>query len=160
MFQFPAFPSYSYVFTIRYLRITTGGFPHSEICGWGYVLLTTAYRSLSRPSSAPSAKASAWCSLYLTIQLLPNVRSLGLLFSLLLLLVVNLFLVSLNKYDYWWIVFYPLTSLSSSEDWLYISIRCLFVFIFYTWCVCYSIFKVLLNPYFLLTRKKSWVGGE
>ncbi len=27
----------------------------------GYLLLTAAYRSLSRPSSAPSAKASALC---------------------------------------------------------------------------------------------------
>ena len=35
-------------------------FPHSEICGSnGYLLLTAAYRSLSRPSSAPDAKASA-----------------------------------------------------------------------------------------------------
>ena len=35
------------------------GFPHSEICGsCGYLLLTAAYRSLSRPSSALSAKAS------------------------------------------------------------------------------------------------------
>ena len=34
-------------------------FPHSEICGSiGYLLLTAAYRSLSRPSSALSAKAS------------------------------------------------------------------------------------------------------
>ena len=39
----------------------------------GYVLLTAAYRSLSRPSSAPSAKASTWCSCYLT-------KMLGLLF--------------------------------------------------------------------------------
>ena len=31
----------------------------------GYLLLTAAYRSLSRPSSAPSAKASALCSLLL-----------------------------------------------------------------------------------------------
>ena len=44
----------------------------------GYVLLTAAFRSLSRPSSAPSAKASTRCSLYLTIyryfQRLPNPR--------------------------------------------------------------------------------------
>ena len=34
-------------------------FPHSEICGsYGYLLLTAAYRSLSRLSSALSAKAS------------------------------------------------------------------------------------------------------
>ena len=36
------------------------GFPHSEICGSnGYLLLPAAYRSLSRLSSALSAKASA-----------------------------------------------------------------------------------------------------
>ena len=40
---------------IRYCRI---GFPHSEIHGYnGYLLLPVAYRSLSRPSSAPDAKA-------------------------------------------------------------------------------------------------------
>ena len=33
----------------------------------GYVLLTAAYRSLSRPSSAPSAKASALCSFSLDL---------------------------------------------------------------------------------------------
>ena len=44
-------------------RLTEGfsaGFPHSEIHGsCGYLLLTVAYRSLSRLSSALSAKASA-----------------------------------------------------------------------------------------------------
>ena len=45
---------------------------HTHYCMWvapfgnlrvdGYLLLTAAYRSLSRPSSAPSAKASALCS--------------------------------------------------------------------------------------------------
>ena len=42
------------------------GFPHSDICGsFGYLLLTAAFRSLSRPSSALSAKASTLrsCSL-------------------------------------------------------------------------------------------------
>ena len=52
-----------YGFMWRYLHITAGGFPHSEIYGLcGYVLLPVAYRSLSRPSSAPSAKASTLCS--------------------------------------------------------------------------------------------------
>ena len=36
------------------------GFPHSDICGsYGYLLLTAAFRSLSRLSSAPGAKAFA-----------------------------------------------------------------------------------------------------
>ena len=34
----------------------------------GYLLLTAAYRSLSRPSSAPSAKASALCSSLLDLK--------------------------------------------------------------------------------------------
>ena len=34
-----------------------------------YLQLTAAYRSLSRPSSAPSAKASALCSLPLNLML-------------------------------------------------------------------------------------------
>ena len=58
MFQFRRFPSYAYFVQrtmIRYCRI---GFPHSEIHGYyGYLLLPVAYRSLSRPSSAPDAKA-------------------------------------------------------------------------------------------------------
>ena len=38
-------------------------FPHSEICGYiAYLQLPAAYRSLSRPSSAPDAKAFALCS--------------------------------------------------------------------------------------------------
>ena len=39
------------------------GFPHSEIYGCNaYLQLTVAYRSLSRPSSAPDAKAFTLCS--------------------------------------------------------------------------------------------------
>ena len=57
-----------YGFMWRYLHITAGGFPHSEIYGLcGYVLLPVAYRSLSRPSSAPSAKASTLCSFLLDL---------------------------------------------------------------------------------------------
>ena len=42
---------------------STEGFPHSEIHGYiAYLQLPVAYRSLSRPSSAPDAKASALCS--------------------------------------------------------------------------------------------------
>ncbi len=38
-------------------------FPHSEISGYiGYLLLITAFRSLSRPSSALGAKAFSLCS--------------------------------------------------------------------------------------------------
>ena len=39
--------------------VLPAGFPHSDICGLnGYLLLTAAFRSLSRLSSALSAKAS------------------------------------------------------------------------------------------------------
>ena len=46
------------------------GFPHSEIRGYNaYLQLPTAYRSLSRPSSAPDAKAFTLrsCSLELLV---------------------------------------------------------------------------------------------
>ena len=60
MFQFPTFPSVSYVFWYRYHIFQYGGFPHSEIHGSKPVLrFPVAYRSILRPSSAPSAKASA-----------------------------------------------------------------------------------------------------
>ena len=49
----------SYVFRPGYQRITAGGFPHSDILGSMVVWrLPEAFRSLPRPSSAPSAKAS------------------------------------------------------------------------------------------------------
>ena len=74
MFQFGRFPTHTYVFSIRYLWLRIGGFPHSEIYGYnGYLLLTVAYRSLSRPSSAPDAKAFPLCSFLL--QLLSCVSS-------------------------------------------------------------------------------------
>ena len=58
MFQFRPFPSYAYLFQRRITRYCRVGFPHSEIHGYnGYLLLPVAYRSLSRPSSAPDAKA-------------------------------------------------------------------------------------------------------
>ena len=55
-----------YVFRRGYARITTRGFPHSEIRGSKVVQhLTAAYRSRPRPSSAPDAKASTACPSYL-----------------------------------------------------------------------------------------------
>jgi hypothetical protein len=50
------------VFRWGYPRITTGGFPHSEILGSKLgQQLPGAYRSRPRPSSAPGAKASTVC---------------------------------------------------------------------------------------------------
>ena len=58
MFQFRPFPSYAYLIQRTMLEYCSSGFPHSEIHGYsGYLLLPVAYRSLSRPSSAPDAKA-------------------------------------------------------------------------------------------------------
>ena len=58
MFQFRPFPPYTYLIQCTVTRYCRVGFPHSEICGYnGYLLLPAAYRSLSRPSSAPDAKA-------------------------------------------------------------------------------------------------------
>ena len=58
MFQFRPFPSYAYFIQRMIPEFCSGGFPHSEIHGFsGYLLLPVAYRSLSRPSSAPDAKA-------------------------------------------------------------------------------------------------------
>src|SRR5262245_60550839 len=63
MFQFPSLPRAPYVFRREYHRITSGGFPHSEIPGSKVGQhLTRAYRSRPRPSSALGAKASTVCS--------------------------------------------------------------------------------------------------
>ena len=59
-------------------------FPHSEICGYNaYLQLPAAYRSLSRLSSAPDAKAFSLCSCSLELLLLVSFHSQGpYLFSL------------------------------------------------------------------------------
>src|SRR6266702_8536525 len=62
MFQFAGLPPAPYVFRCGYRRITSGEFPHSEIPGSkDGQLLTRAYRSRPRPSSALGAKASTVC---------------------------------------------------------------------------------------------------
>ena len=49
-------------------RLLPAGLPHSEICGYGgYLPLAAAYRSLSRPSSPPRAKASFMCPCLLSV---------------------------------------------------------------------------------------------
>ncbi len=61
-FSSPACLFAPYVFRCEYQRITTGGFPHSEIPGSKVGQhLTRAYRSRPRPSSALGAKASTVC---------------------------------------------------------------------------------------------------
>ena len=61
-FSSPAWLFPAYVFSWEYARITTRGFPHSEIPGSKVGQhLTGAYRSRPRPSSPPGAKASTVC---------------------------------------------------------------------------------------------------
>jgi hypothetical protein len=61
-FSSPACLFTPYVFRREYHRITSGGFPHSEIPGSKVGQhLTRAYRSRPRPSSALGAKASTVC---------------------------------------------------------------------------------------------------
>ena len=71
MFQFPEFPSVKLCIHLTILMhyhkwIPPFGYLRVE----GYLLLTAAFRSLSRPSSAPSAKASALCSSLLDLKLI------------------------------------------------------------------------------------------
>ena len=71
MFQFRRFPTYTYEFSICYMDMTPCGFPHSEICGSiAYLQLPAAFRSLSRLSSALSAKASTLRSFLLDYSIL------------------------------------------------------------------------------------------
>ena len=75
MFQFRPFPSYTYLIQCTMLEYCSSGFPHSEIHGYsGYLLLPVAYRSLSRPSSAPDAKAFPLRSFQLDLLVAKSVR--------------------------------------------------------------------------------------
>ena len=59
----PRVPFHTLWIRVWMTEVYSAGFPHSEIHGYnGYLLLTVAYRSLSRLSSALSAKASTLCS--------------------------------------------------------------------------------------------------
>ena len=63
MFQFPGLPSHRlciHLWILKHYLKCVPAFGNLRIVG--YLLLPAAYRSLSRPSSAPSAKASALCS--------------------------------------------------------------------------------------------------
>ena len=67
MFQFTGFPLHGYLIHHTVTGVVPAEFPHSDICGYnGYLLLPAAFRSLSRLSSALSAKASTLRSLCIT----------------------------------------------------------------------------------------------
>ena len=61
IFQFTEFALYNYIFTIQYLKIRWV-FPFGNLRILVYSQLPGAYRSVSRPSSPSSAKASIKCS--------------------------------------------------------------------------------------------------
>ena len=50
-------PPYTYLFSVQYTVLTVWVAPFGNLRITGYLRLPEAYRSLSRPSSAPSAKA-------------------------------------------------------------------------------------------------------
>ena len=63
MFQFPGLPPVKLCIHLTVLKHYLKWVPpFGNLRINGYLLLPAAYRSLSRPSSAPSAKASALCS--------------------------------------------------------------------------------------------------
>ena len=109
MFQFPAFPSHTlWIHVWIRTHYCTWVAPFGDLRVDSYLHLTAAYGSLSRPSSAPSAKASALCSCSLDLVNMPSVsNSDGL--SLLKISMKNLydsgFLGILLKLQY-----YPLTT--------------------------------------------------
>ena len=58
MFQFSGFPTYDYLIHHRLTGLYTSRVsPFGNLWIKAYLPLPTAYRSLSRPSSAPDAKA-------------------------------------------------------------------------------------------------------
>ena len=83
MFQFITFPLICYfthiLITNHFLLVE---FPHSDICGYnGYLLLPTAFRSLSRPSSALGAQAFSLRSQQLNLLASSKLRITSLFFS-------------------------------------------------------------------------------
>ena len=90
-------------------------FPHSEICGYiAYLQLPAAYRSLSRPSSAPDAKAFTLCSYSLE---LPSEFSSAVLFELLEFhWTLFGFLFAVKRFDPFYISFRPDEILLSSLE--------------------------------------------
>jgi hypothetical protein len=64
IFQFTGFASHSYVFTIRYL-LSRWVSPFGNLRIKAYSQLPEAYRSVLRPSSPSSAKASTKCSYFI-----------------------------------------------------------------------------------------------
>ena len=58
-FSSPGLPLHTYLFSMQYIVVTMWVPPFGNLWITGYLRLPKAYRSLTRPSSAPSAKAFA-----------------------------------------------------------------------------------------------------
>ena len=136
MFQFPGLPSLWLYIHHRILKHYLKWVPSfGNLRVNGYVLLTAAYRSLSRPSSAPSAKASALCPLLLNQLAYTSVR-VGLFYCFSLSCENSTGFFSYNKT---WNR-YPL-SFNRKTD--IFDFRCLFASLLHL--ILYSVFKVLLT---------------
>ena len=130
MFQFPALPSLCLCIQQRihaHYHMWVPSFGNLGVDG--YVLLTQAYRSLSRPSSAPSAKAFTSCSFSLDLKSQVNHYCLS--------TTVKSFLVSRFR----WNRVYPLRSLSLNS-------------IIYFRCVC--LIHIIQFPRYNYRTKVRW----
>lgn len=136
MFQFPSFPSLSLYIQLRipahYDRwVPPFGNPRLS----GYLLLPAAFRSLSRPSSAPSAKASALCPSLLDLFFVNSLCEFA--FSLFWFLSVQ------NRSSH-------LFSRGPSGPCFLLDFRCRFRFRFFF--VSYSVFRVRLESLCLFAK--------
>ena len=144
MFQFPGLPSLWLYIHHRILKHYLKWVPSfGNLRVNGYVLLTAAYRSLSRPSSAPSAKASALCPLLLNQLAYTSVR-------------VGLFYCFSLLWKFYWFfliqsTFEIVTHSFFNRKTDIFDFRCLFASLLHL--ILYSVFKVLLNPFGLVENK-------
>ena len=136
MFQFTPFPSHCTMLFMQWIPAHYYRWvpPFGNLRVNGYVLLTAAYRSLSRPSSAPSAKASALCSfsldLLLVISSIARKNYFAVPSRLLLVLVVKISGFSVNRSIYPAQCFNTSLSFTNISTWLTSNTRFVFDFCF------------------------------
>ena len=157
MFQFTPFPS---LILYIHMRILVHYYkwvpPFGNLRISGYLLLPAAYRSLSRPSSAPSAKASALCSSSLDLQVAwcAIIRSS-------LSTIVNLTLSENFLVSRWILYYYPLqvfktylVLVNSTFVWLTSNTRFVFDFVFALHKILFS-FQCPLSPFQVMVENKG-----
>ena len=157
MFQFPGLPSHNLwiqLWILRHYPEWVPSFGNLRING--YLLLPAAYRSLSRPSSAPSAKASALCSSSLDLQVAwcAIIRSS-------LSTIVNLTLSENFLVSRWILYYYPLqvfktylVLVNSTFVWLTSNTRFVFDFVFALHKILFS-FQCPLSPFQVMVENKG-----